>query len=98
MVAGIRLAPLVVAGMSAGGGASGYLAFAVAVMLRFLTPHGPQPRAAAGVFTGRMDPAPLPPGEARGKGRGQPLRKGRGEVSRLADRFPSTSEDLTAVS
>lgn len=40
------------------------MAFAVAAMLRFLTPQGPQPLLHKGIFKGRMDPRPAlaPPG------------------------------------
>ena len=40
-----------------GGEPSKWMAFAIAAMLRFLTPYGEQPAAADGLWIGRMDPA-----------------------------------------
>jgi hypothetical protein len=55
---GIRLAPTISASIASKGLPGPAVAFAVAAMLRFLTPLGPQPRAHEGVFKGKMDAVP----------------------------------------
>jgi len=53
---GIRFIPTVLAVLEqTARRPSQWMAFAIAAMLRFLTPHGSQPRAMDGVFAGRMD-------------------------------------------
>lgn len=55
---GLRLLPTIRASIDAVGLPGPAFAFAVAAMLRFLTPCGPQPRLAPNVFMGSMDPKP----------------------------------------
>lgn len=77
---GIRLAPSIANVLKRRGELpSRAMAFAVAAMLRFLTPLGPQPSAAGGVFKGRMDPVDrlVPPGK---DGRSLPARCCVGQV------------------
>ena len=52
---GIRLVPTIAASIQAVGLPGPAFAYAVAAMLRFLTPLGPQPRLDQGIFCGRMD-------------------------------------------
>ncbi len=61
---GIRLAPTILSAVAspASAGLPGpAFAFAVAAMLRFLTPLGPQARLHEGVFRGKMDDVPVCP-------------------------------------
>eukprot|EP00698_Gefionella_okellyi_P013339 TRINITY_DN3644_c0_g1_i4.p1 TRINITY_DN3644_c0_g1~~TRINITY_DN3644_c0_g1_i4.p1 ORF type:complete len:918 (-),score=152.77 TRINITY_DN3644_c0_g1_i4:306-3059(-) len=61
---GARLLPSMLSAITAGRYPTTRMAYAVAVMLRFLTPRGEQPRQDENVFCGQMDPvtntAPLP--------------------------------------
>ena len=56
---GIRLMPTIAASIKAKGLPGPAFAFAVAAMLRFLTPLGAQPRFAQNIFRGRMDDLPV---------------------------------------
>ncbi|KAM3577219.1 hypothetical protein VYU27_000901 [Nannochloropsis oceanica] len=56
---GIRLLPTIAASIEAKGLPGPAFAFAVAAMLRFLTPLGAQPRFAQNVFKGEMDDLPV---------------------------------------
>lgn len=59
---GIRLLPSLRAALASPTPPPGpALAFAVAALLRFLTPLGPQPRLHEGVFRGKMDDVAAPP-------------------------------------
>eukprot|EP00937_MAST-01D_sp_MAST-1D-sp2_P000815 g815.t1 len=62
---GIRFLPTILGAHAAGATPSSWMVFAVAAVLRFLTPQGEQP-AAEGVFHGRLDGA-QPAGEGQQK-------------------------------